>query len=268
MKKVYRCWAEIDLDALRGNLAWIRHRVGPGVKVITVVKADAYGHGLRQIAALLMQSGTDVFGVANLAEAAALRTVGKGWPILMLGACLPEEIPLAVRDDVMPTISSVSEAEQFSKAAVRLGRTLGVHIKIDTGMGRLGVEVSAAAALIDAIGALPGLQLAGIYTHYASAEDDARFSRRQCEQFEGAIKPVLERIKVEYIHANNSAAVLLEPCSVFNTVRPGLLVYGVLPASKRKFPADLVRRLRPALRWKCRVSFVKDVRPGTPLGYG
>src|SRR5205814_4836816 len=92
MKKNYRCWAEIDLDALRGNLAWIRHRVGPGVKVITVVKADAYGHGLRQIAALLMQSGTDVFGVANLAEARAIHSVGRGWPVLMLGAWLPGEV--------------------------------------------------------------------------------------------------------------------------------------------------------------------------------
>src|SRR4029077_10614743 len=120
MKKTYRCWAEIDLDALRGNLAWIRHRVGKDAKVITVVKADAYGHGLRQIAALLMQSGTDVFGVANLAEATAIRSVGKGWPILMLGACLPEEVEVAVRDGVMPTISSLAEAQLFSSTAMRL----------------------------------------------------------------------------------------------------------------------------------------------------
>ena len=86
MKTPYRCWVEIDLNALRENLAWIRHRVGPAVKIITVVKADAYGHGLKQIAALLMQSGTDVFGVANLLEAQAIRSVGRGWPILMLGA--------------------------------------------------------------------------------------------------------------------------------------------------------------------------------------
>src|SRR6476646_676976 len=132
MKKTYRCWAEIDLDALRQNLAWIRHRVGKDVKIITVVKADAYGHGLKQIAGLLMQSGTDVFGVANLTEAAAIRSVGKGWPILMLGACLPEEIEVAVRDQVMPTISSVREAESFSKIAVSLERIVPVHIKIDT----------------------------------------------------------------------------------------------------------------------------------------
>src|SRR5688500_13539583 len=109
----YRCWAEIDLSALRGNLAEVRHRVGGKVKIITVVKADAYGHGLKQIAALLMQSGTDLFGVANLTEAEAIRSVGKGWPILMLGACLPEEVNAVVRDDVQPTISSVAEAEAF-----------------------------------------------------------------------------------------------------------------------------------------------------------
>src|ERR1051325_6289532 len=131
----YRCWAEVDFSALRENLAWIRHRVGPRVKIMTVVKADAYGHGLKQIAALLMQSGTDIFGVANLAEARAIRSVGKGWPILMLGATLPDEVETAVREEVMPTISSVAEAELFSAAAVRCRKTVSFHLKIDTGMG-------------------------------------------------------------------------------------------------------------------------------------
>src|SRR5438874_4414132 len=120
MNHLYRCWAEVDLAALRENLAWIRHRVGPQVKIMTVVKADAYGHGLKQIAALLMQSGTDIFGVANLAEAQAIRGVGKGWPILMLGAALPEEVERAVPDEVMPTISSVGEAKLFSQIAGNL----------------------------------------------------------------------------------------------------------------------------------------------------
>ena len=93
---IHRCWAEIDLDALRGNVAWLRHRLGPGTSLMTVVKADAYGHGLRQIATLLMQSGTDIFGVANLNEARDIRAVGRGWPILMLGACLPDETERAI----------------------------------------------------------------------------------------------------------------------------------------------------------------------------
>src|SRR5688572_32589516 len=117
MRVSHRCWAEVDLDALRENLAWIRHRAGARVKVITVVKADAYGHGLKHIAALLMQSGTDIFGVANLTEAQTIRSVGKGWPILMLGACLPDEVDPAVRDDVMPTISSLREAEAVDASA-------------------------------------------------------------------------------------------------------------------------------------------------------
>src|SRR5579864_8041023 len=114
--KSYRCWAEVDLDALRGNLAWLRHKVGPDIRIMTVVKADAYGHGLKQIATLLMQSGTDVFGVANLAEAQVIRGLGRGWPILLLGPCLPTELDAAVRDEVMPTLSGVEEARRFSDA--------------------------------------------------------------------------------------------------------------------------------------------------------
>src|SRR6185436_18608510 len=130
----YRCWAEVDLSALRTNVAWIRHRVGRGVKIITVVKADAYGHGLKEIAALLMQSGTDIFGVVNLTEASTIRTVGKGWPILMLGACLPDEVDAAVRDDVMPTISSLEEAVAFNASAARQRKRSFLHVKVDTGM--------------------------------------------------------------------------------------------------------------------------------------
>ena len=268
MNKLYRCWAEIDLDALRQNLAWIRHRVGKEVKVITVVKADAYGHGLKQIAGLLMQSGTDVFGVANVAEAASIRSVGQGWPILMLGACLPEEIEIAVRDQVMPTISSVAEAESFSKAAVRLGRTVSVHVKIDTGMGRLGVAILDAHELIATVQRLPGLRLAGVYTHYSSVEEDAQFSREQLKRFVAAAERLLRDQQIEYVHVNNSAAVLFEPRSIYNTVRPGLLVYGVMPSCSRRVPALLAQNLRPALTWKCHISFVKTVPAKTPLSYG
>ena len=128
MNTSHRCWAEVDLNALRGNLAWLRHRVGSDVKILTVVKADAYGHGLKQIAALLMQSGTDIFGVANLAEAHAVRSVGKGWPVLMLGALLPDEIETAVRDGVRPTLSSIEEATNINSAALRLKKLVAVHL--------------------------------------------------------------------------------------------------------------------------------------------
>ena len=269
MAASYRCWVEVDLNALRQNLGWLRHRLGPQVKIITVVKADAYGHGLKQIAALLMQSGTDVFGVANLAEAQAIRSVGQGWPILMLGACLPDEVETAVRDDVMPTVSSLGEAEGFARVARRLRRTARVHIKVDTGMGRLGVTPDRAPELIEKAKRLPGLEVVGLYTHYSSAEDDAASSRGQRTQFEQIITGLSGgAAQFEFIHASNSAGLLFERENVCNTARPGLLVYGVLPAGKRPMEPGLNNHLRPALTWKCRVSLVKEIPKGATLSYG
>lgn len=257
------------MDALRENLAWIRHRVGPQVRIMTVVKADAYGHGLKQIAALLMQSGTDIFGVANLAEARAIHSVGRGWPVLMLGACLPGEVELAVSDGVRPTISTLGEARQFSRAAVKLHKLVSAHIKVDTGMGRLGVAPAEARELMVRVGRLAGIRIEGLYTHYSSVEDDAAFSRWQREQFEKLLDELAQRaIHVPWVHANNSGAVLHEPETLFNLVRPGLLVYGVVPPGKRRVSSLLQDHLRPALSLKCRVSLVKEISAGTPLSYG
>lgn len=266
---LHRCWAEVDLDALRGNLAWIRHRVGNQVKILTVVKADAYGHGLKQIAALLMQSGTDIFGVANLAEAAAIRRVGKGWPILMLGPLLPDEIETAVKDNVRATISSSEEAEAISRVASRVHMTLPVHLKVDTGMGRLGARPEHAAGVLQFIRTLPGIVLEGLYTHYASAEDDARLSKSQASAFRSVLQSASQSgIEIPLIHANNSAALLYQSDTTFNLVRPGLLVYGVLPESDRLDVSALRKVFQPALALKCRVGFVKDIRKGESLSYG
>src|SRR5713101_3143349 len=184
----HRCWAEVDLSALRENLVWIRHQVGPQVKIMTVVKADAYGHGLKQIAALLMQSGTDIFGVANLAEAQAIRSVGKGWPILMLGATLPDEVETALRDDVMPTVSSLEEAKLFSATAIKLRKRARVHLKVNTGMGRLGASQKDVSKLLEETDRLPAIEICGLYTHYSSVEDDPAFSRCQRGRFDGVLE--------------------------------------------------------------------------------
>jgi alanine racemase len=264
-----RCWAEVDLDALRENLSWIRHRIGPAVKILAVVKADAYGHGLKPIAALLMQSGADLFGVANLAEARAIRAVGRGWPILMLGPCLPDETESAVRDDVRLTLSSAAEARRVSGVAARLRRTVSVHVKVDTGMGRLGVDEDDAQKLARLLTRLPGLRLEGIYTHFASAEDDAESSAAQTRRFRrvlaaleaGGLRPAL-------VHASNSAALLHEPDAAFNLVRPGLLVYGIPPGGRRALPPRLARQFRPALAFKCRVGLVKSLPRGARVSYG
>jgi alanine racemase len=265
----HRCWAEIDLDALRGNVAWLRHRLGPGTSLMTVVKADAYGHGLRQTAALLMQAGTDIFGVANLNEARDIRAVGRGWPILMLGACLPDETERAIKDNVMPTLSSADEARRFSCLAKKLKRTVNVHVKVDTGMGRLGAQPEDAPAMLDAIARLPNLNAVGLYSHFASAESNAAFTRRQRSRFNRLVKQLTTAGHTfSHIHLNNSAGLLHEPDAAHNLARPGLLVYGVLPHGQRRAPATLKQNLRPALSWKCRVSFVKEITAGTPLSYG
>lgn len=297
MNSRHRCWAEIDLNALRENLAWLRNRVGAQVKILTVVKADAYGHGLKQIAALLMQSGTDVFGVANLAEARAVRHVGKGWPILMLGACLPDEIESAVRDSVMPTISTLDEARQYSAVATQAQKTVDVHAKVDTGMGRLGAPLRDAAAFIQGITRLDGLRLCGLYTHYASAEDDGGFTRLQRIRFQRLVHKLRrDGLCPALIHASNSAGILHEPDSDYGLVRPGLLVYGIIPKGERRlrpeksmsrkdgFPAVQsigdwkadapssealgTIEIRPALSWHCRVSLVKEIPAGASLSYG
>ncbi len=264
-----RCWAEVDLDALRGNLAWIRHRVGPDVRVLAVVKADAYGHGLKQIAALLMQSGADLFGVANLSEAQSIHAVGAGWPVLMLGACLPEEVDAAVRDGVTPTISCLDEARNFSAAAMKRRATVAVHVKVDTGMGRLGVRPESAVRLVAAIARLPSVRCEGIYTHYSAAENDRAFSRAQAERFAQVISALRARgLCPPLVHANNSAALLHEPSTIYNVVRPGLLMYGITPPGGKGDTSGIGRHLRPALSFQCRVSHVKSVPAGTPLSYG
>ena len=267
--RAYRCWAEIDLDALRGNLAWIRHRVGPDRKIITVVKADAYGHGLKQIAALLMQSGTDIFGVANLAEAQAIRSVGRGWPILMLGACLSHEVALAVRDGVMPTISSWAEAKVFESVSARENKIVSVHVKVDTGMGRLGVAVADAVDLVRRMTALRHLSVTGLYTHFASAEDNRAFSHEQRRRFESVIEALRAReLLPPLIHSQNSGALLHEPSGACNVVRPGLLVYGIVPPGRRRSAKPAGAHVHAALSLKCRVSLVKEIPRGTPLSYG
>ena len=265
----YRCWAEVSLDALRENLAWLRHQVGAEVRILTVVKADAYGHGLKQIAALLMQSGTDIFGVANLSEAQAIRAVGRGWAILILGVCLPEEVDAVVRDGVMPTISSLEEAKTFSSAAVRLKKAVRVHVKVDTGMGRLGTPVAEALSFIQHVRLLPNLELQGLFMHFASAEDNPRFAARQAASFLGLVESLCAQgIHIPLIHANNSAALLYEPSTQFKLVRPGLLVYGIVPPGRRRRNVEVQRHLRPVLSWKCRVGLVRIVPPGTPVSYG
>ncbi|HEY9248982.1 MAG TPA: alanine racemase, partial [Rariglobus sp.] len=237
------------------------------MRYVAVVKADAYGHGLHQTAARLMHAGADLFAVANLAEAAALREIGPGWPVLLLSPLLPEEDRHVVDYDVAVTVSSEDEVTRFDRAARAAGRPLTVHLKIDTGMGRLGVWHEHAPALYQQIRRAGHLRLAGVFTHFCSPDDDAAFTAEQRRRFLAALH-ACEGIDLGalFIHADNSAGLeTIEVAGPFNAVRVGLLQFGVLPHA-----GSLLAQVQaePVFSFRTRVGLVKRLPAGTGVSYG
>jgi alanine racemase len=262
-----RCWAEIDLAALERNLRLIRASLPSHIRYVAVVKADAYGHGLHQTAARLMHAGADLFAVANLGEAAALRELGPGWPILVLSPLLPEEERHAVEHEVAVTVSSAEEVDRLETAALAAGRTVDVHLKIDTGMGRLGVWHERAGALYRKIRDAGRLRLAGVFTHFASPDENPAFTAEQRRRFLAALGRCdgLDLGSL-LVHADNSAGIeTLETAGPFNAVRVGLLQFGVLP-----HPHSLLSAVRtePVFSFHTRVGLVKELPAGTGISYG
>lgn len=262
-----RVWASIDLAALERNLGRIRAALPRGVRYVAVVKADAYGHGLYQTVARLMQCGADAFAVANVFEGAEVREIGAGWPILILGAILPGEEALLLTHDLIATVSSEAEVARFEAAARQAGRPLRVHLKVDTGMGRLGVWHTGAAALFHRLEVSEHLLLEGVYTHFSSADVDAEYTRVQRQRLLDFIQTLPDAIAQRLlIHADNSAGLdSFAPQSPFNAVRVGLLQFGHLP-----YKDSLLSRLaiEPVLSFHTRVGLVKTLPAGTPISYG
>lgn len=262
-----RAWVEIDLGRLELNVANVRAALPNHLSYIAVVKADAYGHGLEPIVGRLMRAGADVFAVANLGEAAAIREVGRGWPILVLSALLPGEEGQAVALDIMPTVSSVGEIDRLERAAERARRILQVHLKIDTGMGRLGVWHPEARGLYERLRASRGLKLAGIFTHFACADSDPEFTARQRRIF----LDVLAELpgwddSPRLIHADNSAGLhSFARQGPFNGARVGLLQFGV-----RRHPRSLLAAVdvEPVLSFHTRLSLIKSLPAETGISYG
>jgi alanine racemase len=262
-----RCWAEIDLAALERNLKLIRASLPPQMRYVAVVKADAYGHGLHQVAARLMHSGADLFAVANVTEAAALRELGPGWPILILSPLLPEEDRFLADYDLAATVSSVDEVERFDAVGRAAGRTIAVHLKIDTGMGRLGVWHETAPELHAKISAANHLRLAGVFTHFASPDDDPAFTDEQRRRFLEALRRCTGLRAAEiFVHADNSAGLETMPgASAFNAVRVGLLQFGILP-----HPHSLLAQVKtePVFSFHTRVGLVKSLPRNSTVSYG
>ena len=265
-KKFYRpTFAEIDLGAILYNLHQIRNRVDKDIKIMAIVKADAYGHGMKEVSQAVARKGIDYFGVASLDEAATLREAGIKKNIIVLGAILPEEVEGVLRFNVIQTVSDLAIARLLSQLAQSKKRIIKVHAKIDTGMGRLGVWHKDAVNFVKKLASLKNIKVDGIFTHFPSAEDDKVFTRNQLRDFKSLIEELLRHgIDIPIKHTSNSMAVIDFKDSHMNMVRPGLIMYGLHPRS------DLAKklRLRPALKLKTKVVYVKPVSRGRSISYG
>ena len=260
-----RCWAEIDLAALERNLNKIRAALPDRIKYISVVKADAYGHGIHPTAARLMQTGVDLFAVANVKEAIDIREMGNGWPILILGPLLEDEDQAILEYDLIPCLSNESELIRFSKLSQKKGKPISVHIKIDTGMGRMGCWWEYANELIKKVLNSQHINLQGVLTHFPNPAD-RDFTNKQREKFLSIIQPALIECPNLLVHADNSSSLqTMYHDSPFNGIRIGLLQFGIAPPRGTAL-ADI--SVEPVLSFHSRLALVKELPKGASLSYG
>ncbi|MGN1083934.1 MAG: alanine racemase [Lachnospiraceae bacterium] len=266
VKEYYRVRADINLDAISHNLCEIKKKLAPGVKVAAVIKADAYGHGAVPVAKTVYEEA-DWFAVSNIEEALELRACGIEKPILTLGYTAPPQLPEAIRNGITLTLCDKEAAGEISEAAKRLEMTARVHIKVDTGMGRIGFAAEEPFAVLAAEAAkLPNILATGVYTHFARADEtDKTATKVQYEKFM-AFLAVLERqgLTGPLRHAENSAAILELPEYQLDMVRLGISLYGMYPSDE---VAPQETELWPVMELKSHVAFLKTVPAGTGIGY-
>ena len=259
-------WLEIDLDAITGNLRGLLAAVAPA-EVMAVLKADAYGHGAVRVARTVLHHGAVAIATAVLSEAADLRAAGIAAPILVLGHVAPWQAREAARLGVAATLFDDEAARHLSEAAVALGRTIPVHVKVDTGLRRIGLEPGEVVPFARRVAALPGLVIEGLYTHLATADEaDATFAHRQLARFMSVLAEwqAAGLRRPRWVHAANSAAALSLPDARLNLVRPGIALFGIAPGPEVPLPPAF----RPALQLKTRVAQVKQVATGESVSYG
>jgi alanine racemase len=258
-----RVWASIDLDAVSANLRRVRFLAGPRKGIMAIVKANAYGHGAVPLAWHLTSQGVDMLGVGDSQEAIELRRAGIPGRILILGAVVHGELPDVVAHDIAVTVHSTERVRLLEREGRRANRAVSVHLKVDTGMGRLGCAPGRAVEIARLVDSCDFLRLDGLCTHFSSVgPDDDGFTARQISEFEkvcGAIEQAGVTLGVR--HAAASAAILARVAPHLDMVRPGLSLYGVAPSP------DLQSGLRPALSLGSQIIFLKDFPAGSPIGY-
>ncbi len=266
--KIFRpIWAEIDCDRVEHNLRLIRERVGGSVRIMAVVKADAYGHGAVAVSKSLLHAGANSLAVASLEEADELRRAGVRANILILGYTQPNWASAVVEGGFSQTVYHLNLARALSAEAVRNKAVVPVHVKIDSGMGRIGIEPEHAVHFVREIQKLEGLELEGLYTHLAVADDPENdYTVKQLERFK-ALQEELKNsgVRIPVMHAANSAAAIFFPQSHLDLVRPGILLYGLSPSPGMK---DKVSDFRPVMSVKTTVVELKTVKPCSKISYG
>jgi len=264
-----RAWVEIDLGALSFNVHQLRSLLSPGTELMAVVKADAYGHGAVTVAQTVLQSGANWLGVATVPEGIQLREAGIKAPILILGATHTlEQIYAIAHWKLQPTLCSPKQALIFSDTleAIKFTSPIPVHIKLDTGMSRLGTNWQQAGEFVQLVQRLPLLEIKSIYSHLATADSlDQQVMIQQHQRFSEAIAQIKALgIKPPCLHLANSAATLADPALHYDMVRVGLAIYGLSPAVHLRSRLDL----KPVLQLKARVTHIKTIAAGTGVSYG
>lgn len=258
MNETYRCWAEIDRNALRHNARILRARIG-SAELLAVVKANAYGHGMVGVAKTLANDA-QLFGVANLEEALTLRQ-SLPHPIIILGPATPEERSIIVERGFIPTVSTFEEAQAFEHAAAEA--LIPINFKVDTGMGRMGVPENDAVAVFKSISALPRIYIHSVSTHMPVSNEDADYTRDELVRFRKIVEQFRAEVPGNYkAHVLQSAGVLAFADPVFDIVRGGIILYGISPIP------EFQKLLKPVMTWKTRIALVRDMPKGSSISYG
>jgi alanine racemase len=257
--------ALVDLNALSWNFNEVVRRA-PGRKILAVVKAQAYGHGAVAVSRHLLKQGAHMLGVALVEEGRELREAGIGSPVLIMGALFPEQADSVVELALTPVVFSLPVAQALSRAAIRSRTKVSLHIKVDTGMGRIGIDPESVPRFLEQLQPLEGIEVQGLMTHFADADlRDKQFSAQQIDRFEMLLRTLEGKgMHIPLRHAANSAAVLDFERALFTMVRPGLMLYGYDPAADKTGG----RELKQVLSLVTRVAFLKKVPAGTSISYG
>ncbi len=258
-------WAEVNLDNIRHNVTELR-RLAPDAQFMAVVKADGYGHGAVPVARTALEAGATWLAVATLEEGVDLRKAGLTAPILVLGYIPPIQADTVVLYDLHPTVFHLDLVQALAQWGRALMRQVPVHVKVDTGMGRIGVRPEGLVEFVKAAKAFPQIELEGVFTHLATADEpDNDYAATQIARFSEALAGLREAgFTPKFRHACNSAGLMLHPAGHLDMVRAGIAIYGLAPDPAVAWPVQL----KPALTWKTRIGMLKTVEPGTPVSYG